>query len=63
MEFTPEQTDFIRKKLSQFFLDYSVRHAKNVVYKYCLGSMNTATVGLQNWTPNVEEFIGVLKEI
>ena len=59
MQLTAEQHKEIRNKLGQYFLDYSIRHAKNVVNRYVL--LNGApTIGKANETPNVDELMGII---
>jgi hypothetical protein len=59
MKLTTDEINELRKKLGQYFLDYSVRYTKNVVHRYSFQD-NRPTIGQANQTPDVGEFIGIL---
>lgn len=58
MKLDIDQTNELRRKLAQFFLDYSVVHSKNVVMRYA--NFPGAMIARANEIPNVDEFIGIL---
>ncbi len=60
MKLTEDQRNELRKKLGQYFLDYSIRHAKNVVMRYVNNPGPTPMIARANETPCVDEFIGIL---
>lgn len=59
MELTPDQYNEINRKLTKYFLDYSIKYGKNVVQRYVIAN-NTPTVGFAGDLPNPYEFMGIL---
>lgn len=60
MKLTPEEEKELRKKLGQFFLDYSVGHTKNVVLRYVNSPGPIPMIGRVKEVPSVDEFMGIL---
>ena len=60
MKLDKDQYNEISKKLGQYFLDYSIRHVKNVAMRYVQTTGPSPIIARANETPNVHEFMGIL---
>jgi hypothetical protein len=60
MKLTTDEINELRKKLGQYFLDYSIRHTKNVAMRYVNMPGPVPMIAQANEMPYVDEFIGIL---